>query len=137
MVLRTELVLGRKFSGAARGNRTPDPIITNDVLYQLSYCGDLSSDLKAGRAPARHSHAASPWQLCVDRAGVVLAARRGGAVASGEKRAKTSFSFRRFVRARVVGRPRRRQRRRREGSIGGKAWICAAARGLIGPLRRP
>ncbi len=27
-------------SGAARGNRTPDPIITNDVLYQLSYCGD-------------------------------------------------------------------------------------------------
>ena len=21
------------------GNRTPDPIITNDVLYQLSYCG--------------------------------------------------------------------------------------------------
>ncbi len=27
-------------SGAARGNRTPDPIITNDVLYQLSYCGE-------------------------------------------------------------------------------------------------
>ena len=26
-------------SGAARGIRTPDPIITNDVLYQLSYCG--------------------------------------------------------------------------------------------------
>ena len=26
--------------GAARGNRTPDPIITNDVLYQLSYCGE-------------------------------------------------------------------------------------------------
>jgi hypothetical protein len=25
--------------GAARGIRTPDPIITNDVLYQLSYCG--------------------------------------------------------------------------------------------------
>ena len=22
-----------------KGNRTPDPIITNDVLYQLSYCG--------------------------------------------------------------------------------------------------
>jgi hypothetical protein len=28
-----------KGSGAARGIRTPDPIITNDVLYQLSYCG--------------------------------------------------------------------------------------------------
>jgi hypothetical protein len=27
------------FVGAARGIRTPDPIITNDVLYQLSYCG--------------------------------------------------------------------------------------------------
>ena len=26
-------------TGAARGIRTPDPIITNDVLYQLSYCG--------------------------------------------------------------------------------------------------
>jgi hypothetical protein len=26
-------------TGAARGTRTPDPIITNDVLYQLSYCG--------------------------------------------------------------------------------------------------
>ena len=26
-------------NGAARGIRTPDPIITNDVLYRLSYCG--------------------------------------------------------------------------------------------------
>jgi hypothetical protein len=26
--------------GAARGTRTPDPVITNDVLYQLSYCGE-------------------------------------------------------------------------------------------------
>ncbi len=23
----------------AGGIRTPDPVITNDVLYQLSYCG--------------------------------------------------------------------------------------------------
>ena len=30
---------GRTRCGAARGTRTPDPIITNDVLYQLSYCG--------------------------------------------------------------------------------------------------
>ena len=28
--------------GAARGIRTPDPVITNDVLYQLSYCGILT-----------------------------------------------------------------------------------------------
>jgi hypothetical protein len=33
--------------GAARGIRTPDPIITNDVLYQLSYCGPLSSARQA------------------------------------------------------------------------------------------
>lgn len=30
--------------GAARGNRTPDPVITNDVLYRLSYCGLLLLD---------------------------------------------------------------------------------------------
>jgi hypothetical protein len=30
---------GHKVRGAARGIRTPDPVITNDVLYQLSYCG--------------------------------------------------------------------------------------------------
>ena len=27
--------------GAAEGTRTPDPIITNDVLYQLSYSGTV------------------------------------------------------------------------------------------------
>ena len=29
--------------GAARGIRTPDPLITNEVLYQLSYCGARAS----------------------------------------------------------------------------------------------
>ena len=29
--------------GAAEGTRTPDPIITNDVLYQLSYSGAVAS----------------------------------------------------------------------------------------------
>src|SRR3954462_12778456 len=29
----------RDGNGAARGIRTPDPLITNEVLYQLSYCG--------------------------------------------------------------------------------------------------
>jgi hypothetical protein len=29
----------KEAAGAARGTRTPDPVITNDVLYQLSYCG--------------------------------------------------------------------------------------------------
>jgi hypothetical protein len=32
-------------NGAAREIRTPDPIITNDVFYQLSYCG-----IKSGNA---------------------------------------------------------------------------------------
>ena len=30
-------------SGAAEETRTPDPIITNDVLYQLSYSGTFWS----------------------------------------------------------------------------------------------
>ena len=34
-----DLHMFRKGSGAAEGTRTPDPIITNDVLYQLSYSG--------------------------------------------------------------------------------------------------
>ncbi len=32
---------GDQKDGAAEGTRTPDPIITNDVLYQLSYSGIL------------------------------------------------------------------------------------------------
>ena len=33
------------YSGAAGGARTPDPVITNDVLYQLSYCGAVAECL--------------------------------------------------------------------------------------------
>ena len=33
------LLFPKRLNGAAREIRTPDPIITNDVLYQLSYCG--------------------------------------------------------------------------------------------------
>ncbi len=39
-------------SGAAGGTRTPDPIITNDVLYQLSYCGDPSTRRADSPVPA-------------------------------------------------------------------------------------
>ena len=35
--------------GAAREIRTPDPIITNDVLYQLSYCGPVEQGCARGR----------------------------------------------------------------------------------------
>ena len=40
---RKVLILNKypKKNGAAEGTRTPDPIITNDVLYQLSYSGIL------------------------------------------------------------------------------------------------
>lgn len=30
-------------NGAANRTRTCDPVITNDVLYQLSYCGDAGA----------------------------------------------------------------------------------------------
>ena len=42
-------------NGAARGARTPDPVITNDVLYQLSYCGEPD---KAG--PNQQDNARAP-----------------------------------------------------------------------------
>ena len=44
--LPMSLVLFGLKSGAAEGIRTPDPIITNDVLYQLSYSGTF----RQGRA---------------------------------------------------------------------------------------
>jgi hypothetical protein len=40
---------GNEIIGAARGIRTPDPVITNDVLYQLSYCGEPRK--RAGACP--------------------------------------------------------------------------------------
>ena len=43
-------------NGAARGIRTPDPVITNDVLYQLSYCGGPCNS----RAPATPQDACAP-----------------------------------------------------------------------------
>ena len=59
-------------NGAAEGTRTPDPIITNDVLYQLSYSGIL---LCAGRLPAvpyttkGRSRAGTPRSVLASRAG--------------------------------------------------------------------
>ena len=38
LVARWKSIVGEK-NGAGEGTRTPDPIITNDVLYQLSYSG--------------------------------------------------------------------------------------------------
>jgi hypothetical protein len=43
--------------GAARGIRTPDPLITNEVLYQLSYCG-ISMSYFFAFAQTRHGRRA-------------------------------------------------------------------------------
>jgi hypothetical protein len=39
--------------GAANRIRTCDPVITNDVLYQLSYCGGPTAALGNGAENAR------------------------------------------------------------------------------------
>ena len=70
-------------AGAARGTRTPDPVITNDVLYQLSYCGGpwgasgrgaktLAPDI--GRCAALQE----PARLCASGKPAVLPATRAG-----------------------------------------------------------
>jgi hypothetical protein len=41
-----------KLIGAARGIRTPDPLITNEVLYQLSYCGPDPTGITHGAMSA-------------------------------------------------------------------------------------
>src|SRR4029078_5999312 len=38
-------------NGAARGIRTPDPVITDGVLYRLSYCGAPCGVLLSPGAP--------------------------------------------------------------------------------------
>ncbi len=48
-------------AGAARGIRTPDPIITNDVLYRLSYCG-LTNKIKS-LSQNRKSLPANPMRI--------------------------------------------------------------------------
>src|SRR5690606_7634741 len=47
--LRINSDLLRERSGAGEGTRTPDPIITNDVLYQLSYTGTSLDPAVSGR----------------------------------------------------------------------------------------
>src|SRR5271168_2771313 len=44
---------GQSNTGAANRTRTCDPVITNDVLYQLSYCGEPSGRFGEGsKTPA-------------------------------------------------------------------------------------
>ena len=46
-VFRMSLAMFGLEFGAAEGTRTPDPIITNDVLYQLSYSGLVTRRITA------------------------------------------------------------------------------------------
>ena len=102
-------------TGAAEGIRTPDPRITNAVLYRLSYRGVIRrSDI--GCAP--------PWQ---ERRGGVLAARVSRA--SAAKRSETRDPGRYdalFPRGSVrVARgpgPRSRATSRMNGRAGALAW---------------
>ena len=57
--------------GAAEGTRTPDPIITNDVLYQLSYSGPGAMPVLRNPANGRHS----PAHPADTRTGVRLIAK--------------------------------------------------------------
>lgn len=84
-------------SGAAEGTRTPDPIITNDVLYQLSYSGTFLPDLLgcrdfgvkpacqtdqgvfAHRQQVRHQSGRG----CVTSASMMSASSGGGAGSAG------------------------------------------------------
>ena len=48
--------LSSSFSGAGEGNRTPDPLITNQMLYRLSY----ASNWGKARVRANLSHGPLP-----------------------------------------------------------------------------
>ncbi len=63
-------------SGAAEGTRTPDPIITNDVLYQLSYSGTSLGPLPRGawRCGAVFSTGTGPYPVQISTFSMLRAA---------------------------------------------------------------
>ena len=86
------VVVFQKNTGAAEGTRTPDPIITNDVLYQLSYSGTFCSlwpsRLRMLRriytqAPGLASGLCSPLRTFLRVFGLLLKRRRAGPVLRG------------------------------------------------------
>jgi hypothetical protein len=73
VIKRASPIFSFKFSylsGAAGGIRTPDPRITNAMLYQLSYCGFFTGKLAAGVQPAR-------WNMTLGACGFKLSRDRG------------------------------------------------------------
>ncbi len=53
MVLHFRVERASPFSGAGRGTRTPGPLITNQLLYQLSYAGPLIDRLPIRAEPRK------------------------------------------------------------------------------------
>lgn len=70
----------RVYFGAAEGTRTPDPIITNDVLYQLSYSGTgFCGRQKSGGVRLNIAPEPRKWGSCA-----LLRFRRRGAGGAGQ-----------------------------------------------------
>ena len=59
--------------GAGRGNRTPDPRITNALLYQLSYAGTFFTLAAPSMALAYHSYRPQPLHPVTALAAMLLA----------------------------------------------------------------
>ena len=59
------------FPGASEGTRTPDLLITNQLLYQLSYAGNLAETLdtrgsKEGQAPTAAVRDGAPYPSAIE-----------------------------------------------------------------------
>jgi hypothetical protein len=87
-------------AGAANRIRTCDPVITNDVLYQLSYCGGpCGAFSKQQKTPAPDiGHA------------TILQEKRGHS--TGKKRPRGGKSW--AVRAKTLAQPPQRERKPRQ-----------------------
>ena len=59
MVLNGRVLGNGESRGAARGTRTPDPRITNAMLYRLSYCGTRRRSKRAEIVCSPYLQAAS------------------------------------------------------------------------------
>src|SRR5829696_2020383 len=79
----------RGLNGAAREARTPDPLITNEVLYQLSYCGNATTE----RLPIYHAPRQSPVKAPRTRGGATPHMRPGRRQPKRRRRAGFSASL--------------------------------------------
>ncbi len=83
----TDAANGPEKSGAGEWTRTTDLLITNQLLYQLSYTGKVGPDIVAHR---RQTPAAARWvQTAVVRAGVRHKIKGGKALGGSVTRVAT------------------------------------------------